>query len=105
MARHPPGQPLRAGQALEHHDGFVGLMRRLEQSRQCYAAIQPLLPQALRAAVRAGPLQDDSWSLLADSAAAAAKLRQLLPDLASHLSQRGLYTGSLRVKVARKPGG
>jgi len=102
MAGHPPGQPLRVGQALALSDGFTGLMRRLEQSRQCYAAILPLLPAPLRQAVRSGPLADDGWSLLADSAAAAAKLRQMLPDLQARLAQLGLFHGPLKVKVSRR---
>lgn len=104
MAGHPPGQPLRVAQALERSDGFVGLMRRLEQSQRCYAAIAPLLPAELYRAVRAGPLNDESWSLLADGAAAAAKLRQLLPLLQRELAARGLLGVPIRVKVARRHG-
>jgi hypothetical protein len=102
MAGHPPGQPLRVAQALERSEGFVGLMRRLEQAQRCYAAIGPLLPAELCRAVRPGPLTDESWSLLADSAAAAAKLRQLLPLLQCELASSGLLEVPMRVKVARR---
>jgi hypothetical protein len=88
-----------AGQALERNEGFVGLMRRLELSQGCYAAITPLLPTAMQASVRAGPLEGDSWSLLADSASVAAKLRQLLPALQQRLRDAGLFVGTIRVKV------
>ena len=99
MASHPSGQPLRVGQALERSEGFVGLMQRLEQSRRCYAALEPLVPAELYRAVRPGPMKEDGWSLLVDNAAAAAKLRQMVPDLLRALTARGLQCPALRVKV------
>lgn len=102
MASRPTWQPQQAASALEGHDGFAGLMQRLRRSERCYAAIAEQLPEGLRATVRNGPLSEECWSLLADSAAAAAKLRQMLPALQATLRVAGLYEGVLRVKVARR---
>lgn len=99
MASHPAHQPLRVAAALERHEGFVGLMQRLERSQGCYAAIRPMLPAAMQASVRSGPLADDTWALLADSASVAAKLRQMVPVLEQRLREGALFDGSIRVKV------
>ena len=101
---HPAHRPLSAGQALDRHEGFVGLMQRLERSQACYAAVRPLLPETMQASVRAGPLSDDGWSLLADSASVAAKLRQLVPRLEERLRENGLFGGAVRVKVQPRRG-
>jgi hypothetical protein len=96
----PAGQALPVAQALDGSESFVSLMQRLALSRRCYAAVAPLLPEALRDVVRSGPLADGHWSLLADSAAAAAKLRQCLPTLQTALADAGLPVDKIRVKVS-----
>jgi Dna[CI] antecedent, DciA len=97
---HAPGQALGVGQALDRSEPFTGLMQRLAQSQRCYAAIKPLLPPALQDVVRSGPLDEGQWTLLADSAAAAAKLRQMLPDLQQALGAQGMGSLTIRVKVS-----
>lgn len=62
-------------------------------------AVQPLIPAALRSAVTAGPIEGTSWCLLMDNNAAAAKVRQLLPTLVSHLRSKGWEVTSIRLKV------
>lgn len=62
-------------------------------------AVQPLIPATLRSAVTAGPIEGTSWCLLLDSNAAAAKVRQLLPALVSHLRSKGWEVTSIRLKV------
>ena len=57
---------------------------------------------ALRAGVQAGPLEEDQWCLLVGSNAAAAKLRQLLPDLQQHLLAKGLPVAGIRIRVQAK---
>jgi hypothetical protein len=61
--------------------------------------MRPALPDALQAAVRPGPLDDEAFTLLADSSAAAAKLRQCLPRLQTLQTEAGLPPLVLRVKV------
>jgi len=94
--RHAPVSLQEAAQAsptLAH----LALLAR--ESAQRLEAVQPLIPPAMRTAVRAGPVDDGTWCLLVRGSAAAAKLRQLLPALQSELRVRGWPTESIRIKV------
>jgi hypothetical protein len=62
-------------------------------------AIEPLIPEALRPAVKAGPIEDETWCLLVSSNAAAAKIRQLVPLLQTRLLERGWKVTSIRLKI------
>ncbi len=62
-------------------------------------AIQSLIPASLRASVKAGPIDGPLWCLMVDNNAAAAKIRQLLPALQSHLRSKGWEVTSIRLKV------
>lgn len=62
-------------------------------------AIQPLIPAALRPAIKAGPIDGPIWCLLLDNNAAAAKIRQILPALEAHLRVKGWVITSIRLKV------
>ncbi|MFN0184473.1 MAG: hypothetical protein ACKVQR_11720 [Aquabacterium sp.] len=75
------------------------LQLRMAQSRQRLAVLLPLMPPPLPEHVRAGPLDDKSYTLLADNASVAAKLRQLLPRLAQALEDAGMGGTAIRVKV------
>jgi hypothetical protein len=79
-------------------------MERVQQSRQRLAAVLDLLPATLRGSVRAGPLDDTAWVLLVDNAAAAAKLRQLLPALVGRLQEAGWTGPEPKVKVQAPAG-
>lgn len=88
------------------------LARLAELSRDSVArlkAIEGLIPAPLRPAVKAGPIEGPVWCLLLDNNAAAAKIRQLLPALESHLRVKGWELSSIRIKVqilsAAVPGG
>lgn len=93
----PLGQPL--ARALEHNPSLADLARRLAQSNARYAAIGMHLPEPLRAQVRPGPIDDEAWSLLASNAAAAAKLRHLLPRLSDTLREQGWPELPIRVRI------
>lgn len=80
------------------------LARLTELSRDSVARLQavtPLIPPALRTSVRAGPIDGDSWCLLLENNAAAAKIRQLLPALQAHLRSKGWAVATIRLKVQR----
>ena len=62
-------------------------------------AVADVFPPPLRAHVRAGPLDDEGWTLLAANTAVAAKLRHLLPLLAEALLAKGWQATAIRVKV------
>ena len=78
------------------------LLRLTELTRDSVArlkAIESLIPAPLRAAVKAGPIEGPVWCLILDNPAAAAKIRQLLPALASQLRLKGWELSSIRLKV------
>ena len=80
------------------------LARLTELTRDSVArlqSVQPLIPPALRASVTAGPIDGESWCLLVENNAAAAKMRQILPALEAHLRSKGWPVASIRLKVQR----
>lgn len=98
----PPGAAHGAtplGTALARSEPLARLLARLQESRARFAAIAPLLPPGLADAVRPGPVDDDGWLLLAGHAAAAAKLRQLLPRIEQALKDSGWQATVVRVRV------
>jgi len=80
------------------------LAEQVKESSDRLKTIQSLIPEALRAAVQAGPIDVDTWCLLVTSNAAAAKLRQLSPLILSKLTSKGMKVNSIRLKIliARK---
>ena len=94
-----PSHTLAIGQALAGSEPLALLARRMRESQDRLAAIAPLLPLAMRNAVRAGPIDEAGWSLLASNNAVAAKLRQMLPALEAHLRTQGWNGPPLRVKL------
>ena len=87
-------------EALNRSTPLARLELLLRESQARYAAVRPLLPPALAAHVKPGPIDDQGWSLLAPNGAAAAKLRMLQPRLEQHLQQQGWKPWSIRVKVS-----
>ena len=78
------------------------LARLTELTRDSVArlkAIESLIPVALRQTVTAGPIEGPVWCLILKNNAAAAKIRQILPALESHLRAKGWEVNSIRLKV------
>lgn len=78
------------------------LARLTELTRDSVArlkAIEALIPVALRQSVKAGPIEGPVWCLILNNNAAAAKIRQILPALESHLRAKGWEVNSIRLKV------
>lgn len=69
------------------------------ESKNRLVVITPLIPKHLLSAIHGGPVDGSTWCLLLDSNAVAAKLRQLVPDLVSHLRARGFDVETIRLKV------
>jgi hypothetical protein len=91
-------------QAAQESPTFARLSELIRASSDRLQAIRTLLPAPLRASVQAGPIEDGCWCLLVSSNAVAAKLRQLVPALQAHLSQKGLPVTSIRIKVQNRSG-
>lgn len=77
------------------------LVERLRQSTRRFDDLRAALPAAMQPHVRPGPIDDAGWTLLVANPAVAAKLRQLLPDLAACLQQAGWPSIEIRVRVLR----
>ena len=86
-------------QAAEDSPALARLAQLARESGERLAAIESLIPPALRFSVRAGPIDGAAWCLLVDSSAAAAKLRQVVPALIDCLRGRGWQINSIRLKV------
>ena len=97
MRRHHQSQSLL--QAAQESPTLTQLSQLVRESTQRLRALDALIPPALRGAIQAGPIEGTSWCLLVSSNAAAAKLRQLLPALQSHLQQQGFEVQTIRLKV------
>jgi hypothetical protein len=91
--------PVTLQQAAQDSPTLAKLTQLARESGQQLEAVESLIPHSLRSAVRAGPIDGESWCLLVDSNAAAAKLRQLVPALLSRLRDRGTQITSIRLKV------
>jgi len=94
----PDATPI--GAALERSAPLALLRERLRDSTARFDAVRPLLPPLLRAHVKPGPLDEESWSLLADSPAVAAKLRHLQPQLEDELLRQGWKAVTVRIRIA-----
>ena len=97
----PPPATLAVADAIASNAGLADLLERLRESQDRLLAVAALLPDPLRAAVHAGALDTEGWTLLADDPSAAAKLRQMIPAIDAAARQAGFAPRPIRVKVAR----
>jgi hypothetical protein len=97
MNRRQP--PFTLEQAAQESPTLAKLAALARESGERLQAILPLIPAALRPGVQAGPIEAQTWCLLVDTNAGAAKLRQLLPAMQAHLRSRGWEVNSIRLKV------
>jgi hypothetical protein len=89
-------------QATQGSPTFARLTELTRDSVARLKAIEPLIPRSLRGTVQAGPIEGPVWCLILENNASAAKFRQLLPALASHLRVKGWEVNSIRLKVQIK---
>ena len=75
------------------------LAEQVKESSNRLKTIESLIPEALRPAIQAGPIDGDTWCLLVTGNAAAAKLRQLSPLILSKLTNKGVKVNSIRLKI------
>lgn len=93
----PLARPIAA--SLSGDDSLANLMARVRASQARLDALADVLPGLLRQHLRAGPLDDEGWTILAANSAVASKLRHLLPTLVETLVAKGWQATSIRVKV------
>jgi hypothetical protein len=99
MTHRPLNPAVPAYRAVEGSPSLAHLARLGRESSRRLEAISPLIPEALRPAVKAGPIDDKSWCLLVSSNAAAAKIRQLMPLLEARLQSEGMKVNAIRLKI------
>jgi hypothetical protein len=86
-------------QAAGNAPSLARLTELVRESNDRLKAIESLLPAALRSAVKAGPIDGESWCLLVSGNAAAAKVRQLIPLIQARLLNKGWKVTSIRLKL------
>jgi hypothetical protein len=92
-----PALPL--ADALQGSESLLRLTERVRESKRRFACIEAQLPAPLAAHVKPGPVDKDGWTLLAQSNAVAAKLRQLVPLFEAELARQNFCALPTRVKV------
>lgn len=92
-------QAVTAHQAVQNSPSLGRLAALTRESNERLAAISPLLPAAMRAGVKAGPIDGETWCLLVNGSATAAKLRQLTPAIKIRLVQGGWKVSAIRLKI------
>ena len=104
----PPGRPAQSPlpsntqgirQALAQSEPLAQLARRIRESQDRLAAIQTLLPPAMRPHVKAGPIDEAGWTLLVGNNAVSAKLRQMVPAIEAQLRMKGWDGPPVRVRL------
>ena len=96
-----PASAVPIDEAMRASPALARLVDRLRESNAMLDCVMPLLPPALAAGVRPGPLDAAGWSLLVPNAAVAAKLRQLAPRLEAGLRDQGHAVAAIRIKVQK----
>ena len=95
-------------QVLDQAPSLAQLQQQLRASKECLAAILPLIPVPMHSVVHAGPFEQheasdgsmrNTWILLADNAAAATKLRQMQPLFLQYLDKAGLRIPAIKVQI------
>ena len=92
-------QTLTIQQAAGNSPSLTRLTDLVQESNDRLKAIEPLIPDSLRSAVKAGPIDGENWCLLINGNAAAAKIRQLIPVIKASLLLQGWKVVSIRLKV------
>lgn len=95
--RLPPAQSLT--QAIDSAPSLARLAGLAEQSSAMYRSVENLIPPALRPHILPGAVLERDWCLVVSHGASAAKLRQLLPRLCTHLQQGGWDIQTVRIKI------
>lgn len=85
--------------ALADSVPLSALLARVRESERRLALAAPSMPAGLAALVRAGPLDEEAWVLLAEHSAAAAKLRQCVPAIEAALAARGVVGPMVKIKI------
>ncbi len=92
-------------QAVRANPVLAEVAERAWASRRLLRRVAAHLPPLLRDQVEAGPLDDETWCLLAASPSVAAKVRQLAPVLLAAARSAGVPVQHLQVRVQGRADG
>lgn len=92
-------KPVSFSQAIDASPALARLTGMVRESSDLLKKIERLLPPSLRLCVKAGPIENEAWCLLVSGNAAAAKVRQIVPNLQAHLKSVGSEVTLIRIKV------
>lgn len=91
-------------QAVRAHPALADVAERAWASARLLRRVQVHLPPMLREQVQPGPLDEQTWWLLAANPAVAAKVRQLAPVLLAAAHTAGMpQLQAVRVRVQGAP--
>lgn len=77
-----------------------GLMQQIQRTKDLQTRLQPMIPKGIRAALAYGKVDENGqWCIFVHNAAAAAKVRQLLPQWVAYLQQHGHAIASIDLRV------
>ncbi len=96
------GKPQLAAKAISNAPILAHLLELTRDSEQRLYAIKSLLPPQFREAVKPSTLEGETWCLLVPNNSVMAKLKQMLPALASHLRSKGFRVQTIRLKIEGK---
>lgn len=92
--------PITLEQAVNASPVLESLMQQVQRSKDFQAILQPLVPAGIRAALAYGKIDEHGqWCIFARNAAAAAKVRQLLPQWVAYLQQQGCAIQNIDLRV------
>lgn len=98
MQRHH--QSITLEQAAHDSPVLEGLMQQVQRSKDFQKRLQPMVPAGIRAALAYGKVDENGqWCIFVHNAAAAAKVRQLLPQWVAYLQQHGCAVQSIDLRV------
>jgi len=103
MNASPPAVPvpLTLADALGRSEPLQLLRQRISDSNSRFAIAAMAMSPALLSQLSAGAIDEQSWTILARSASAAAKLRQTLPRIEKDLQANGWSPLMIRIQVQR----
>jgi hypothetical protein len=89
----------RIKEVLNRSEPLKRLRELLQESRERLEIVEVVLPYALRAHIKAGPVDEKGWTLLVANSAVASKLKQLQPRMEEALQTSGRGSFAIRIKV------
>lgn len=95
--------PFTLEEAANESPSLARLVHLSRLSSDWLRKVSSLIPTQLNKTITAGPIEDGHWCLIVDGNAAAAKLRQCVPNLLAHLQATGEDITSIRLKVRSLP--